>query len=30
MTLPIYCADDWLMIRSLAPDQVAGLALAAQ
>lgn len=30
MTLPIYCADDWLMIRSLDPDQVAGLAQAAQ
>ena len=30
MTLPIYCADDWLMIRSLGPDQVAGLAQAAQ
>lgn len=30
MTLPIYCADDWLMIRSLAPDRVAGLARAAQ
>lgn len=30
MTMPIYCADDWLMIRSLDPDQVAGLAQAAQ
>jgi KipI family sensor histidine kinase inhibitor len=30
MTLPIYCADDWLMIRSLGPDQVAGLAQAAE
>lgn len=30
MTLPIYCADDWLMIRSLDRDQVAGLAQAAQ
>lgn len=29
MTLPIYCADDWLMIRSLQPDRVAGLAEAA-
>lgn len=28
--LPIYCADDWLMIRSLTPDQVAALAQAAQ
>ncbi|MFN3819815.1 5-oxoprolinase subunit B family protein [Blastomonas sp.] len=30
MTLPIYCADDWLMIRSLGRDQVAGLAQAAR
>lgn len=28
--LPIYCADDWLMIRSLAPGQVAALAQAAR
>jgi KipI family sensor histidine kinase inhibitor len=28
--LPIYCADDWLMIRSLAPQQVAALAQAAR
>lgn len=27
---PIFCADDWLMIQSLPPERIAGLALAAE
>lgn len=27
---PIFCADDWLMIQSLAPERIAGLAQAAE
>ena len=30
MTQPIYCADDWLMIRGLPPERVAALATAAE